>query len=226
MKHKKPTDEMSRPATGFTLVELLVVIVIIAVLAGIGFPLATKIRSRALDDQCLKNLRSWGQVLAMYSTDFGGTIECRKWNSIGAGESVYVPYLSGDGSHESGYPTLAKMRCCPALKGKDALSGNGNSLTAYSLTDGSGTSSPNAKNASYNLSKIANPSRFVMMIETMGGASFIQTSQDYTSRVKPLTQVATARHKDRVVNALFGDFSVRSVTAKEIDKNVTIWTTF
>ena len=212
---------------GFTLVELLVVILIIVVLAAIVVPLAGKMRASSADSQCLNHLKSWSNVFAMYSSEHGGVIECRNWNSIGReAPSAYVTYWAGEESHEAGYRELAKMRCCPALKGADAISGNGNSLTAYSLTDASGVASSNAKEAQYSLAKIKNPSRFVMMVETTGGSAFIRTVSDYTTRVKPLTLPEKMRHKGSVVNAIFGDFSVRSLTWKEIEKDMGVWTSF
>ena len=221
-----PSKTGLRKRRGFTLVELLVVIAIISVLTAVGFPMAKKMRSRTADNQCVEQLHAWSNVISMYSAEHGGAIECRNWNSIGSSApSAYVTYFSGDENHASGYRTLGKMRCCPALTGKDAKSGNGNSLTSYSMTDPSG-SSDGKKVAAYNLAQIQNPSRFVIMIETIGGSPFIRTAAEYNSQVRPLTVAGKMRHAKGGVNTLFGDFSVRTMTWQDIEKSATAWTTF
>jgi len=56
--------------TGFTLVELLVVIGILAVLAAILFPVFARAREKARAAQCTSNLKQLGLALEMYSTDY------------------------------------------------------------------------------------------------------------------------------------------------------------
>jgi prepilin-type N-terminal cleavage/methylation domain-containing protein len=218
-----------RRTSGFTLTELLVVILIVVVLASIAIPLAGKLKASSEESQCANQLRSWSNVITMYAGDNAGRIECRNWNSIGReAPSAYVSYWSGGLDHETGYRELAKMRCCPALKGKDAISGNGNSLTAYAMTDASGVPSSNQKEAGYSLASIKNPSRFVLMIEVTNvkTPAVIRNVGDYTSMVLPLTQAPKIRHKSGTVNALMGDFSIRASNKRDIEKNMQAWTSF
>jgi prepilin-type N-terminal cleavage/methylation domain-containing protein len=71
----------SRRDNGFTLVELLVVIGIIAVLIGMLLPALSKVQQQGKWIKCQSNLRTVGQYLLMYGNQNRGTIYPRGWGA-------------------------------------------------------------------------------------------------------------------------------------------------
>jgi prepilin-type N-terminal cleavage/methylation domain-containing protein/prepilin-type processing-associated H-X9-DG protein len=55
----------------FTLVELLVVIAVLSILAGLMLPVLGKAREAARGIQCMNNLKQWSVVTSQYADDFG-----------------------------------------------------------------------------------------------------------------------------------------------------------
>jgi prepilin-type N-terminal cleavage/methylation domain-containing protein/prepilin-type processing-associated H-X9-DG protein len=57
---------------GFSLIELMVVIAVIAILAAILLPVLVLGKDRALNAQCISNERQWGLLLRLYADDNNG----------------------------------------------------------------------------------------------------------------------------------------------------------
>lgn len=115
----------SRPSA-FTLVELLAVLAIITVLAGIAFPIVGQIQLAGKKTECLSNMRQIGLGLQLYANDnqgnFPETTHTRDLDQSWI--STLAPYI-GD---------LDKVRICPAdPKGRQRLKAGGTSYTLNSF---------------------------------------------------------------------------------------------
>jgi prepilin-type N-terminal cleavage/methylation domain-containing protein/prepilin-type processing-associated H-X9-DG protein len=84
----------SRPrSTGFTLVELLVVIGIIAVLISILLPVLAQARESARTVQCLSNLRQIGTAINAYANDYQNYLVPGRYDNPGYPASPSVAEL-------------------------------------------------------------------------------------------------------------------------------------
>jgi prepilin-type N-terminal cleavage/methylation domain-containing protein len=101
-----PAADVPRGPTGFTLVELLVVIAVIAVLIALLMPALSGARRNAMQVQCLSNLRQLGMAFIMYTNDYHGyfpapsdcgNVQPEDWIYFQAdrdiNQSTIVPYI-------------------------------------------------------------------------------------------------------------------------------------
>ncbi len=213
MKAKTFNNTPSRSLRGFTLVELLVVITIIVVMAAIGFPAISSMRATAHRSECMSKLRQWGIAMGGYAADNSGKVTQSKWASMGSGDpSPYLIYWTGGSEIDTATRRIhVDLRHCPAVKESP------NSPT-YAMIR------PNplvSNSAEFSLASIQDPSRFMLMVEaTPNSGLVLSNSGQFTTWVQPLTVDGPRLRHKYLVNALLGDFSVKSLSWTEIQKGL------
>ena len=116
---------------GFTLIELLVVIAIIAILAAILFPVFLNAKQRAVQQQCLGNLRQLATAMNLYAGDNGGRLPnarvCMSWPSWEGARSVGDQVFPEEGQIFP-YVNNKAIYLCPSDRGRVAEQFRGTSL--------------------------------------------------------------------------------------------------
>jgi len=95
---------------GLTLMELLIVIAIIAALAGLLFPVFMSVRERAWITHCINSLKQVGDALHMYAQDYDGFAPPFS-NYVGASEHInplYLPNANSPALFEAAYAPYTK----------------------------------------------------------------------------------------------------------------------
>lgn len=115
---------MKRTSKGFTLVELLVVIGIIALLISILLPALTKARDQANTVACASNERSFYQLMSLYANDYHQYWLPARVSYPNALDYWYSPFFIGNELNASNtssgtaithnLQTIAKYLTCPA----------------------------------------------------------------------------------------------------------------
>ncbi|MHC4456829.1 MAG: type II secretion system protein [Planctomycetota bacterium] len=82
--------------TGFTMIELLTVISIIALLMAVLMPTLTEVKNQARNAMCLQRLQQWSIMFKMYADDWDGKL---------MDDNYYTIQVAAGGSGGSSFPT-------------------------------------------------------------------------------------------------------------------------
>ena len=106
---------------GFSLIELLVVMSVIAVLIGVTLPAVSHVRQQALKATCMSNLRQVGLVVDAYRADFDEKYPTARYmpEPFITGDAdpplpdLLDPYLAKTPSPATGQPVPDRVYHCP-----------------------------------------------------------------------------------------------------------------
>jgi prepilin-type N-terminal cleavage/methylation domain-containing protein len=131
-----------RQPRGFTLVEVLVVIVIIAILAAISYPLVGNYIARAKQATCMTKLRSLGVAMETYLQDHNrrmpdiASARPSKDSDVEVIETVLKPYLPGEDAFQCPADTKQFVKTGSSYLWNSTLSGQLASNLSFLNVDG------------------------------------------------------------------------------------------
>lgn len=141
--------------TGFTLVELLIVISVIGVLAGLTLPLVSKIRSHAEQTACAASMSQFAQGIQGYANNNDGSLPTQyQIKGEKAGFTQYMNFGSNGGS-DTGFYRSTTTKCPTLVKYYLQFPGNNGTIGATGSTHtgiGNSGTGKYQENVSYSLS--------------------------------------------------------------------------
>jgi prepilin-type N-terminal cleavage/methylation domain-containing protein/prepilin-type processing-associated H-X9-DG protein len=212
----------SKGRTGFTLVELLVVIGIIALLISILLPSLNKAREQAKKVSCLSNMRQIGLAMTMYTNNFKGVYPTPEntdvWGKSWAYQLIEGKYIAGDVDLYS-----SPVFVCPS----DQMPRNWGYPSTYYANRGHwsymcGWTVPHLVRST-NVAKVRNPSEFILLFERMNTSGiFGYVNYGYWDAGYQVSPHVT-KQDTMCSNILFADGHSAFVPGKELTTNLGLW---
>ncbi len=213
---------------GFTVSELLALVVVGALLASVVLADLVQDRAKLLQQACAANMKQWGMAIGMYVEDYNGVIYYDvggiHWSDV---TSPLTSYL-GNGANAVG--SLQSTRACPArvgllaygtTKGYEIVGGQYRHGLLYKDADEAGLNNPYFRGGSYwpDLKSVPVPAQFLLMTEcynTLSSCQVLARVSSPASASGPVDPLPPLARHGNAVNCLFGDFHVELVSSNRI----------
>ena len=102
-------SSLRRKTASFTLIELLIVVAIIAILAGMLLPALNKARETARKIPCINNLKAFSSAFAMYFADNNDNIVPGQSTRNKAWSSYVYPYVTNKKNNDGDYQRMTSV---------------------------------------------------------------------------------------------------------------------
>lgn len=227
--------------TGFTLVELLMVIAIISILGTIAFAGYGNLRSRTHLLECASRMRGLGHAVLLYATDHGGRFPA-SGHSGGSWSASVAAYLNEPSLSNVLDYRERELFSCPVLVAQSTAPGTARSWSYglnvfFELSSelrytpaglpilGSRDSYRGAPATWHNLQDVPNPSQTVLLAENPHPVADHFMAHQWSSLAAARNAVASVRHEGKA-NYAFADGHVQTLpveTTFDPDTETNLW---
>ncbi|MFH0908545.1 MAG: prepilin-type N-terminal cleavage/methylation domain-containing protein [bacterium] len=212
-------------SSGFTLMELLLVIGIIAILAGLLFPALNAASAKAKEAKCMAHVRQWGSAISLYAADNQGVFPGRGpdannadpaatngWFNVVAAYMSSEPVSNLNASSRMPRPREKSPFICPQARSEPALSGDKTTYySSYGInwwldadSRGCSGSGGSAFTQALRVSQVSKPSVFVVLAEMPTDAAGYGAPCTYIRKMGLPASGDAFRHTGRA-NLAFAD---------------------
>ncbi|MHB9035181.1 MAG: type II secretion system protein [Armatimonadota bacterium] len=168
--------------SGFSIVEVLSVCVVISVLAAVLMPLLPVAKSAAYRQQCASNLRQFADAFSLYSNDWSGY-----WPSPGGQDENKCYWAKTGRGGLRGYIRLGNVKsvwCCPLAKiGADIQSPRSYYMNSYLRTPADIEYENNSAgiHRGVDVDKVSRPAKTILLYEGVSPADDVAARSCYAS---------------------------------------------
>ncbi len=209
-----------RPLRGFTLVELLVVITIIAMMMALLLPAVQAVRASARQTQCASNMKQIGLAVQMFANSRGGQMPFNVHHSAARSWVNTLGEYMGD---------VDEIRICPDDPRAGQLLSGPNGSTSYLISEY--VSTEGIPGGVYNLNALAKPDQLMILFEASEKMEITADHAHCSSWYTPhkinqgavfvaLEQEIDPRRHGATANYLFADGHVESIPTAELQERV------
>lgn len=220
-------EDWSSPRRGFSLVELLVVLTVVALLVGLLLPALIRARRAAQQVSCAGNLRQWAVAANLYALDNGGFLPRRGQGQQPTAEIsrpsdwfnalpaiLHLPtFQSLVAENQMPRPGTSSWFICPAASDMPNVSGY---LFTYGMNMRLSTWDATLPDR---IDKVGQPSTMVFMADAPGGYCSVLPFNFILPSGPGLPISPVARHQGRV-NIAFLDAHVEAIPGAYVGCNV------
>ena len=185
-----PTTDGRR---GFTLLELLVVVAIVAVLAGLGLPVLSGVQESGRSARCVGNLRQIFSGLSLYAQDHANRLPQRYSYLDATGQKIgycelILPYLDPDRTPANS-DAAKKLFTCPSQKTRNYPTDPGYGMNHFYDNASFAAASPAAQT--------------ILLAESAGLTGYGNRNADRNNTLGTTGKLDDTRHRGKANYAFF-----------------------